>query len=243
MFDTIARTSRPATPLAISMAVHMALVASVVIPALFVIEDLPELPTTMVFAAPASVAPPPPPPPPSPVPVKPQPARQASPVRPDAAPIEAPAAITPESGFERADPGVPGGIEGGMPGGVPGGIVGGIAEMPLPPPPAPAPVPRKPVRVGGDIKEPAVVVRVPPTYPDIAARAQIHGLVILEALVDEQGVVQAVKVLRSVKFLDQSAIDALKQWRYTPLTVNGEALPFVLTVSLNFRLDSTDAAR
>ena len=47
-----------------------------------------------------------------------------------------------------------------------------------------------------------------------------------------------VKILRSVKFLDEAAIDAVKQWRYAPLLLNGEAMPFVLTVSLVFRVDT-----
>jgi protein TonB len=133
---------------------------------------------------------------------------------------------------------VPGGVEGGISGGIAGGIVGGIMDAPPPPPPAPS-APKIPIRVGGQIAEPTVLVRVPPEYPEIAARAQIHGVVILEAVVDEAGTVQDVRVLRSVKFLDQPAIAALRQWRYTPLLLNGEPQPFVLTVSLTFRIEST----
>lgn len=244
MFDAIAGTTaranqRRGTPLLMSMTVHMAVLAGVVIPTLYVVGAPPELPTMMAFVAPLAAPPPPPPPPPAPARTAPE--RTVARASAAAAPIEAPETITPEPSFEAADVGVPGGVEGGIPGGVVGGIVGGIAEMPPPPPPPPA-APKGPIRVGGQIGEPAVLVRVPPEYPEIAARAQIHGVVILEAMVDEEGAVQDVRVLRSVKFLDQPAIAALRQWRYTPLLLNGEPQPFVLTVSLTFRLDG-DAAR
>jgi protein TonB len=245
MFDTIAGTTARATkrrgaPLLISMTAHLIAVAAVAIPTLYVVGAPPELPTMLAFVAPLD-APPPPPPPPPPAPARTAPERTVARASADAAPIEAPAAIAPEPAFEPADVGVPGGVEGGIPGGVVGGIVGGISEAPPPPPPPAPPAPKVPIRVGGQVSEPAVLVRVPPDYPEIAARAQIHGVVILEALVDEDGAVQEVRVLRSVKFLDQPAIAALKQWRYTPLMLNGEPQPFVLTVSLTFRLDSAAA--
>jgi protein TonB len=60
--------------------------------------------------------------------------------------------------------------------------------------------------------------------------------VILEAVVDTEGRVQEVHVLRSRGFLDKAAIEAVKQWRYQPLMLNGQPTPFVLTVTLNFAL-------
>ena len=246
MFDAIAGTTVRAkqqrgTPLLISMTVHMTALAAVIIPTLYVVGAPPKLPTMMAFVAPLDAPPPPPPPPPPPTPARTVPERTVARAAADAAPIEAPEAITPEPAFEPVDVGVPGGVEGGIPGGVVGGIVGGIADAPPPPPPPPPAGPKGPIRVGGQIAEPAVLVRVPPEYPEMAARAQIHGVVILEALVDEEGAVQDVRVLRSVKFLDQPAIAALRQWRYTPLMLNGEPQPFVLTVSLTFRLDGAAA--
>ena len=59
-------------------------------------------------------------------------------------------------------------------------------------------------------------------------------MVILEAIVDGSGSVQSVRVLRSVKLLDGAAIDAVKQWRYEPLSLNGVPTPFILTVTLTF---------
>ena len=79
-----------------------------------------------------------------------------------------------------------------------------------------------------------LVKRVEPTYPEIALVAKVTGLVILEASVAADGSVESVRVLRSVKFLDEAAIDAVKQWRYAPLVLNGIPTPFVLSVTLNF---------
>jgi protein TonB len=131
--------------------------------------------------------------------------------------------------------GVPGGVIGGVPGGVPGGVIGGITDVPLPPPPPP-PAPRAPVRTGGQIQPPALVKRVPPVYPPIAVNAQVQGTVILEATVGRDGRVEDVAVLRSVPLLDKAAIDAVRQWVYAPLMLNGQAERFILTVTVSFSL-------
>ena len=241
MFDVIAGTDRTASPrrllpLAVSLTAHALLTLAVVVPALYVMDQLPEVPTVMAFVAPVP-APPPPPPPPPPAPAKAEKARPATASAPNAAPIEAPPQIKPETGFERVETGVVGGVEGGIPGGIVGGIVGGISNAPPPPPPPPV-APRRPVRVGGEIAQPTQLVRVAPVYPEIAARALIQGMVIIEATVDETGHVREAKVLRSVKFLDDAAIAAVKQWQYSPLLLNGEPMPFVLTVMVSFKVDS-----
>jgi protein TonB len=78
------------------------------------------------------------------------------------------------------------------------------------------------------------VYSVNPTYPEIAVAAKVTGMVILEANVGEDGCVESVRVLRSIPLLDNAAIKAVKQWRYSPLVLNGVPTPFVLTVMLNF---------
>ena len=127
--------------------------------------------------------------------------------------------------------GVEGGVAGGVPGGVVGGVVGGmISSVPPPPPP-----PVVPVRIGGQIKAPALVHRVEPVYSPMAQAARLSGTVILEAIVGIDGRVQSVKVLRPRhKLLDTAAMDALKQWRYTPVILNGIPTPFILTVTFTF---------
>jgi TonB family protein len=62
--------------------------------------------------------------------------------------------------------------------------------------------------------------------------------VILEAIVDRDGTVAEVKVLRSASaLLDREALIAVRQWRYTPLVLNGQRERFILTVTLSFNLD------
>jgi protein TonB len=155
-------------------------------------------------------------------------------VNPNAAPVEAPKEIKPEvpqdTNFDRAL-----GVEGGVPGGVPGGVVGGLPDAPPPPPPPPPPA--QPVRVGGQIKAPTQIKKVPPTYPQIAQSARVSGVVILEATIGVNGKVQDVKVLRSVPLLDQAAIDAVRQWEYTPTLLNNVPTAVIMTVTVTFTLN------
>jgi protein TonB len=92
--------------------------------------------------------------------------------------------------------------------------------------------------VGGEVKAPALVERVEPEYPSLALRAQVHGVVILEAVVDREGRVEDLRVLRSIPLLDRAAIDAVRQWRYSPLLLNGRPEGFVLTVTVSFSLST-----
>ena len=228
-------------PLVVSMAGQVTLVGLVIVlPLLWVADQLPEMPTMMAFVA-APPVPPPPPPPPAPVAAaRKAPTPPATPPAPGqlVAPIEAPQAIEAEPAASE-DEGVPGGVEGGIPGGVVGGVVGGLPE-PLPPPPPPPPEPARPagpVRLGGKLQTPALVRRVEPSYPPFLANARIHGVVILEAIISEEGAVTDVKVLRSVHpLLDREAMVAVRQWRYSPLLLNGTRVPFILTVTLSFSL-------
>lgn len=117
--------------------------------------------------------------------------------------------------------------------GIPGGLGSGLA---MPPPPPPAVQRPAPVRPGGNIREPKKVFDVAPVYPSIAAGARIEGMVILEAVINERGGVERVKVLRSVALLDAAAIDAVEQWRYTPTLLNGTPVPVLMTITINFTL-------
>jgi protein TonB len=258
MFDLIVNghrntTRRDIAPLVVSWTVHALLIGAVVLlPLLFAAGRLPSVPKEILTFV-TVVAPPPPPPPPPPPASTPTPtAKRASP-RPATtprpvpqAPVVAPREIPPSieiaddgesaSDFDSVD-GVAGGVLGGVPGGVLGGVVGGIANVtPPPPPPPPLPAPRAPVRTGGQIQAPALVKRVPPVYPPIAVDAQVQGIVILEATVGRDGRVEDVEVLRSVPLLDKAAIDAVRQWVYAPLLLNGQAERFVLTVTVSFGL-------
>ncbi len=249
MFDLIAEnTERPflksaPAPRILSIALHVGIATFIVaIPLLTITSALPDAPSMMAFVADASAPTPPPPPPPpaaraasKPEPATPRPTPSANAF---AAPVEAPSAVQPEAPGDATRSaagggvanGVEGGAVGGIDGGTVGGIVGGVVAAPLPPRP-----PAAPVRIGGQIKAPAILHRVEPQYPNIAANAHVSGLVVLEAAVDIRGGVQSIKVLRpGHPLLDREAMTALKQWRYTPLVLNGIPTPFVLTVTFNF---------
>ena len=93
------------------------------------------------------------------------------------------------------------------------------------------------MRVGGDIRPPVKVHHVAPSYPAIARSAGITGIVIVEAVIDRDGAVQDVRVLRSVPLLDAAALEAVRQWRFTPTLLNGQPIPVVMTVTVSFALN------
>ena len=150
-------------------------------------------------------------------------------VNPNAAPIAAPEQIVEESGFDLSQVE---GVEGGIAGGIVGGIVGGLPSAPPPPPPPPP----EPIRVGGNISAPTKTRDVPPQYPEVARAARVQGVVILEATIGATGNVTAVNVLRSVPLLDEAAVNAVRQWVYTPTLLNGVPVPVIMTVTVNFQL-------
>ncbi len=104
-------------------------------------------------------------------------------------------------------------------------------------PAAPAPLPRpwrEAVRAG--IPSPRKTKHVDPIYPEAARQASIEGVVILEVLIDEAGAVQDARVLRSVALLDRAALDAVKQWRFSPSILDERPVKVILTVNVNFAL-------
>jgi protein TonB len=257
MFDVIIKghrntSRRDVTPLVTSWALHALALGAVVLLPFFVTTDFLPVPEEVLTYVEVSAPPPPPPPPPPAAPApapavkrpspQPRPTPRPVPQAPVVAPRELPPAIETAGDegayeFDRIA-GVAGGIPGGVPGGVIGGVLGGLAEVIPPPPPPPPPAPAAPVRTGGRIKPPALMKRVPPVYPPIAVNAQVEGVVVLEATVGRDGHVEDVKVLRSVTLLDNAAIDAVRQWVYAPLLLNGQAERFVLTVTVSFSLSS-----
>jgi protein TonB len=134
----------------------------------------------------------------------------------------------------------------GGPVGAPGFRIGGPAGAPpLPPPPPPPPPPGSAtsfnwtngaVRVGGNIKMPTKTKDVAPVYPPIAQSARVQGVVILETLIGADGRVEDARVLRSIPLLDQAALDAVKQWEFTPTLLNGTPVPVIMTTTVQFSL-------
>ena len=77
---------------------------------------------------------------------------------------------------------------------------------------------------------------MPPVYPPLALRAGVGATVILEAVIGVDGTVQVVRVLRSIPLLDDAAINAVRQWLFTPTLLNGGPVPVVMTVTVTFRV-------
>jgi protein TonB len=123
---------------------------------------------------------------------------------------------------------------------VPPSLVDGVAfgNDSLMPDPVPPPAPRNQerVRVGGAIARPERVHYMPPVYPAIARAAGIEGTVILDAVIGIDGSVQELRVLRPVPFLSDAALEAVRQWLFTPTRLNGDPVPVVMTVTVTFTL-------
>jgi periplasmic protein TonB len=149
----------------------------------------------------------------------------------DAAPVVAPTSITRESwapSFERSKDGVVSGVAGSV-----GLDIVGVPDAP------PGPVittPAPPVRMHRGITAPEKVVNVVPVYPPLARAAHVEGVVILETVIDASGNVTSARVLRGYPMLDQAALDAVQQWKFTPARLNDEAIPVVMTVTVQFKL-------
>ena len=160
------------------------------------------------------------------------------------APIEVPEKISADPGSDlgvadlpAGEPdGVAGGVEGGVTGGVEGGVVGGVIGGVPQPEATPPPEPSGPVRVGGKIKAPTKVSNVPPVYPEVAKQARVQGVVVLEATISPSGEVSNVRVVNGIPLLNDAAMTAVRQWRYTPTLLNGVPVPVIMTVTVNFRL-------
>lgn len=87
------------------------------------------------------------------------------------------------------------------------------------------------------IQPPTVLERVQPEYPMEARKAGLEGSVVLELTVGEDGILQDVRVKRPLEMgLTESAVEAVRQWRFSPATIEGRAVPFVYHVQIKFSL-------
>jgi periplasmic protein TonB len=96
--------------------------------------------------------------------------------------------------------------------------------------------PTAPLPVGGDVKQAKLISSVPPVYPSLAKSQHVSGNVQVDALIDANGRVTTMKVVSGPTLLQQAAMDALKQWKYQPATLDGKPVSMHLTVTLQFRL-------
>ncbi len=107
------------------------------------------------------------------------------------------------------------------------GLVGGNKQPSAPVAPLP---------VGGDVKQAELISKVAPVYPSLAKNQHVSGNVLVDALIDANGKVTTMKVISGPTLLHQAAMDALRQWKYQPATLDGKPVPMHLTVTLQFRL-------
>ena len=91
------------------------------------------------------------------------------------------------------------------------------------------------LRVGGDLKAPEKLVHVVPVYPEEAKADKIAGIVILETVIATDGTVIDAKVIKSVHaLLDESALNAARQWIYAPTQVDGEPVELIMAIAITF---------
>ncbi len=110
-------------------------------------------------------------------------------------------------------------------------IVFGIPDAP------PVAEPEGPIHVGGDVQKPEKISAPQPQYTEIARKARITGVVIVEAIIDKGGSVTNVKVLKGLPMgLDQAAVDAIKKWKFEPATLNGKPVAVIYNLTVNFQL-------
>jgi protein TonB len=228
--------SRQSASVLLTVFVETVLIAVLVMVPLMATDVLPA-PTDAMHAFVAAAAPPPPPPPPpaprtAPTPQTTQPVVVAP---SDAAPLEAPPDILPEPptdiGFERSS-GVPGGFDDGVAESI--GLPGGQGDL-LRPPPRPDP-PQPPPRVGGNVLPPKKTKHVNPVYPSIAIASRTQGLVVIEATIDETGRVRDAAVRRGSPLLNDAALEAVRQWEFTPTLLNGRPTAVIMSVTVTFQL-------
>lgn len=106
--------------------------------------------------------------------------------------------------------------------------------LPLPKEPPPRPV----LRVGASVRPPVLLQQVPPVYPPAARAMGLSGRVVLEVVVDEEGLVQEVRVLSaSHPLFVEAAVEAVRRWRYSrPVDVSGQRVACAMPVTVIFSL-------
>jgi TonB family protein len=110
-----------------------------------------------------------------------------------------------------------------------------------PPPPLPAPTLSPPMEIpDGALRtstmDANLLYRTDPVYPPLALQARIQGIVLVEAIISRDGLVENARVLSGHPLLREAALKAIKQWRYRPAAVNGETKEAVTTIAVGFKL-------
>jgi len=201
------------------------------------------LPTTQLLTF--LVAPPPPPPPPPPAAAAPivkavhtdvlNNGRLRTPTRiPRRVEMVHEEAAPPPALSEGVIGGVPGGIPGGQLGGVIGGIISSSSKSAAMIPKIAEPVKR--VRISQGVTQGMVITKIEPAYPKIALAAHVTGVVQLHAIINKEGSIDELQVVKGHPLLIGAAMDAVKQWRYRPYLLNGEPVEVETYVTVTFEI-------
>lgn len=188
----------------------------------------------------APAPPPPPPPPPAAAPVR--VVRETDLL--NSGSLRTPTAIPKKIEMireESAPPPAIGGVVGGVPGGIPGGQVGGVLGSILTSTAhisAPKLEPPKRVRISQGVTQGMRIRYIEPSYPKIALAARITGAVQLHAIIGKDGVIKELEAISGHPMLIQPAMDAVKQWRYRPYLLNGEAVEVETNITVTFQIAS-----
>ena len=92
------------------------------------------------------------------------------------------------------------------------------------------------VNAGGRLQPAKPVSSPPPAYPSVARRANVRGVVLIDAGVGETGNVTDMKVISGSPLLTQAAMEALRTWKYEPARLNGQVTATRVRVSMSFSL-------
>ena len=95
----------------------------------------------------------------------------------------------------------------------------------------------EPIRITMGMTKPEPIHKVQPRYTENARRAGVQGPVILEAVIDEQGRVTDVRILRGLPMgLDREAVNAVQQWKFTPAMMANQPVKVYFTLTVNFTI-------
>lgn len=92
------------------------------------------------------------------------------------------------------------------------------------------------IRVGGNVQQANLVMKVTPAYPAEAKQARIQGVVQFTATINKDGTIQTLELISGHPLLVGSALDAVKQWVYRPTLLNGNPVEVVTQIDVNYTL-------
>lgn len=98
-----------------------------------------------------------------------------------------------------------------------------------------------PVKQDGNATADLLISQVPPVYPPLARQARIQGKVLLHVIIGTEGNVEQIEVISGHPLLIQSAVDAVKQWRYKKLLLYGTPVKVNTTVTVTFTMGDSPA--